>query len=625
MQAVTIPKTLELALRHHQSGRLAEAEAIYRQILAVEPRHADSLHLLGIIAHQTGRHDVAVNLIRQAIEVASGVANFYSSLGEAYRMQGDLDAAIAAYARAIEMEPGHAEAHNNLGIALARQRRLDEAILEYRCALTLKPEYVDAWNNLGNALTERGRLDEAVAAYGRALDLRPDDAKIHNNLGLALKEEGRLDAAIAFLRSAIALKEDSVTHSNLLLTLHYQPGLDAGTLHEEHLRWNQVHAQQLAGLIAPHSNDRDPERRLRVGYVSPDFCEHVAGRYLLPLLRCHDRERFEVICYSGVAQPDRMTERFHPFAARWRGILGVNDERVAEMVREDRVDILVDASQHMAGNRLPLFARQPAPVQVSFLGYPGGTAMDAIGNRISDRYLEGGSAREAYGSCERVALIDSFWCFDPSGLEVAVNELPAITGKAVTFGCLNNFCKVNERVLALWARVLGRVQGSRLVISSPSGNPRNWVRESLGRGGVEANRVEFVDLLPRREYLEIYHRLDLVLETFPYNGHTTSLDALWMGVPVVTLVGDLPVSRAGLSQLSNLGLPDLVAASEDEFVKIAADLAGDLPRLSGLRATLRQRMQASVLMDAPRFARQIEGAYREMWRAWCRASSGGAG
>jgi predicted O-linked N-acetylglucosamine transferase (SPINDLY family) len=295
----------------------------------------------------------------------------------------------------------------------------------------------------------------------------------------------------------------------------------------------------------------------------------------------------------------------------------MGDEELSEMIRRDGVDILVDLTQHLAGNRLGVFARQPAPVQVSFAGYPESTGLEAIEHRISDRHLEMGSADEGPVKNERMHLIDSFWCYDPCGVEVEVNALPARERGEITFGCLNNFCKVNERVLSLWARVLGSVTGSRLVLQSRPGRHRQRVLEYFEGAGIEARRVEFVDLRPQREYLELYHRLDMVLDTFPYNGHTTSLEALWMGAPVVSLAGKTPVARAGLSQLTNLGLPELVARSEVEYVAIAASLAGDLPRLSELRSTLRERMKTSVLMDAPRFARSIEGAYRAMWESWC--------
>jgi len=278
----------------------------------------------------------------------------------------------------------------------------------------------------------------------------------------------------------------------------------------------------------------------------------------------------------------------------------------------------VDLSQHLAGNRLPMFAHRPAPAQVSFAGYPESAGLDAIEYRISDRYLEEASPGQATAGTEQVRLIDSFWCYDPRGEEVEVNGLPATDSGRITFGCLNNFCKVNEPVLRLWARVLGKVKNSRMVLLADMGSHRQRILKILAGEGVEAHRVEFVEYQPRREYLESYHRLDIVLDTFPYNGHTTSLDALWMGAPVVSLAGGTPVSRAGLSQLTNLGLPELAAHSEEDYLQIAVELALDLPRLANLRATLRARMKSSPLMDAPRFARNIEEAYRSIWRAWRR-------
>jgi predicted O-linked N-acetylglucosamine transferase (SPINDLY family) len=320
-----------------------------------------------------------------------------------------------------------------------------------------------------------------------------------------------------------------------------------------------------------------------------------------------------------------LTDEFRQLADHWRSTMGVGDEALAGMIRQDGVDILVDLTQHLAGNRLPVFARKPAPVQVSFAGYPESAGLEAIEYRISDRYLEGASANEGRESNEQVCLIDSFWCYDPCGIEVKVNGLPAMESGRVTFGCLNNFCKVNEPALRLWARALGKVRDSRLVLLAGAGSHRQRVLETFEREGVEAHRVEFVEHRQRREYLELYHRLDMVLDTFPYNGHTTSLDALWMGVPVVSLAGNTPVSRAGLSQLTNLGLAELAAQSEDNYVRIAVELAGDLPRLAQMRSTLRDRMKSSVLMDAPRFTRNVETAFRAMWRRWCAQSGAPTG
>jgi protein O-GlcNAc transferase len=686
---MTVPQALQIALHHHRAGRLADAETLYRQILAAQPNHTDALHHLGIIAHQAGRDDLAVELIRQAIvldpgnpsahsnlsdacralgrldeaiaacrralEIAPGHAAAHHNLGIALRDCGQLDEAIAAFHRALALEPGYPDAHFNLGIALRQQGRLDEAIAAYRRALHLRPDLPDALNNLanalkdqgqldesiatyrralqlqpgdpdfhnnlGNALRERRQLDDAIAAYRRALQLKPDYPEAHNNLGLALRERGELDEAIAAYRRALQLQPDhSGMHGNLIFALHFHPDHDTRTIAEEHRRWNRQFGDPLKPFLRPHANDRRPDRRLRIGYVSPDFRDHVVGRFIMPLFLQHDRERFEILCYSGVSRADSITDRLRALAAGWRNTAGISDARLAAMIREDAVDILIDLSLHTRGNRLLAFARQPVPVQVSFAGYPGPVGLETIQYRISDRHLEPDPSAEA-GAGEQVHWVESYWCYDPCGLELEINPSPALECGSITFGCLGNFAKVNARVLALWARVLRTVQDSRLLLWGSSGSLRERTLAALRKEGVEERRVEFVGARPRREYMELYHRLDIVLDTFPYNGHTTTLDALWMGTPVVSFAGHTPVSRAGLSQLTSLGLPEWVAHSESEYVIIAERLARDIPRLARLRSTLRHRMETSVLMNAPRFARQVEQAYRKMWQTWCATQS----
>jgi predicted O-linked N-acetylglucosamine transferase (SPINDLY family) len=360
-----------------------------------------------------------------------------------------------------------------------------------------------------------------------------------------------------------------------------------------------------------HPTSRDQNRRLRIGYVSPDFRQHVVGFNLQPLFEHHDHEQFEIFCYSDVVAPDTITRWFEKRADHWVDSHRLSDEQLAEQIRLDRIDLLVDLALHTRENRLLVFAEKPAPVQVSFAGYPGSTGVSAIQYRLSDPYLDpqpnGGDV---------VHLPHSFWCYQPNE-DVPVNPLPAGDAGIITFGCLNNFCKINASVLDLWARVMKQVQGSRLLLLARQGSHRRRTIDYLRQQGVDSDRVEFVSYAPRREYLMQYHRIDIGLDTFPYNGHTTSLDSLWMGVPVVTLCGELAVSRAGFSQLSNLGLRELVARSADEFVTIATALAADRNKLRQLRTELRPRMQQSPLMDAAGFARGIETGYGKLiQRSW---------
>ena len=607
---------LGVALKNQ--GDLNEAIAAFRRALEIKPDYAEAHSNLGDALRERGQLDEAVAACRQAIQIKSDLPGAYNNLGNALREGGHLDEAIAACRRAIQLKPESPESHANLGNALKDLCRLDEAIAVFRRALELKPDFPQACNNLGNVLRERGQLDEAVALFRRALQIKPDFPDAHNNLGGALMDQGKVGEAIASYRHALQLRtEDAKFHSSLLYTLHFYPSRDDRMIVEERRRWNLKFNDPLKRLVLPYANDRSSERKLRIGYVSPDFRDHVIGRYLVPLFKSHDHENFEIFCYADVMRPDNVTEEFRQYSHQWRSTIGVGDEALVEMIRRDGVDILVDLTQHMAGNRLPMFVRKPAPVQVSFAGYPESTGLEAIENRISDKYLEGDSADAKAEGKERVCLIDSFWCYDPCGVQVDVTPLPALKRGAVTFGCLNNFCKVNELVLRLWAQVLGKMKDSSLIISSHAGVHRQRTLEALGSEGVKTHRVEFVDVRPRRKYLELYHRLDIALDTFPYNGGVTTCDALWMGVPVVSLAGETSVARAGLSVLTNLGFPELAAHSESEYVNIAESLARDLPRLAQLRSTLRNRMENSVLMDAPRFARNVEAAYRSMWKRWC--------
>jgi len=644
-------------LEHHRRGERGQAEAIYRRVLAEWPAHADALHLLGVLAIEAERSAEAVQLIGRAVEIRPGVALYYGNLGEAYRRLGDPARALAALGEAIRLDPNYADAYLNLGSALRLAGRAKEAVEALRAAVRLRPQGVLAHHNLALALIEAGqlregilelleavrldpgfaegfrelgtaqwmagRIDASVAAFEEAIRLNPGDAPTYAGMGNTLKDAGRVAEAAEWLKRSVDLWPDSPRlRSSLIYVLQFHPAEEAGAwVAAEQAEWARRFVTPLAGEWGPHPNVRDPAKKLRVGYVSADFRGHVIGRNVLPLIENHDRERVEVFCYSDAASEDRFTERFRRGAAGWRQTRGMRDRMVAEMIRADGIDVLVDLSQHLVGSRLTMFATRPAPVQVSFAGYPAASGVPVIDYRMSDPYLEpAGAAEEGPMGGERlVRLPHSFWCFDPLGDSVGVNELPAIGAGRVTFGCLNNYCKVNAGVLELWAAVMREVGGSKLLVLSPEGSHRAAAVEVLGRNGVAAERVTFERPRRREEYLRLYHGIDVGLDTLPYNGHTTSLDAMWMGVPVVTLAGKTSVGRAGVSQLSNLGMTELIASNAEEFVRIAAEWARDLPRLGEVRRALRMRMEASPLMDAKGFARGIEKAYRSMWRKYCEA------
>ncbi len=523
--------------------------------------------------------------------------------------------AIVCFQRALELAPAPADIGNNLGNVYQAMGRTDEAIAMWRRVVAAGAHPL-AYYNLGRALYEKDLIDDAIEATQTAIRMLPNSPDGYNNLGNLFRQSAQIEESVAQFEKATEIRPDySVAHSNRLYTLYYHPDVDAAGILAEHRKWNDAVAGKFAPKELSFANDRSPDRRLKIGYVSPNFWGHCQAFFTAPLFSNHDHGKFEIFCYSDVKVPDAATAKIRGWADHWRSIVGMSDEAVAEMIRQDGIDILVDLTVHMAENRMLLFARKPAPVQVTWLGYPGTSGLEAMDYRLTDPYLDPPGEFDEFYFEKSVRLGQTFWCLDREALEgpeiPAVNELPATRNGFVTFGCLNNFCKLNQPLLELWRRVLDGVKDSRMVILSPLGPRRDWVRKTLG------DRVEFVQRQSRAKYLAFYNRIDIGLDTLPYNGHTTSLDSLWMGVPVVTMIGKTVVGCAGFSQLSNLGLRELVAKTEGEFVEIAVKLAGDWDRLSELRASLRHRMRGSALMDGKRFAGEVEKAFRGKWEEWC--------
>jgi protein O-GlcNAc transferase len=652
MSNIDVQQTFQTAVGHHRAGQFPQAEGLYRQILERQPNHADTLNRLGVLESQRNRNDIAMELIRRAIAINSAAPSYHINLGRllqaasrwdeaiacyqraltldaknadtcvelglAYQGRGQFEQAIAAFRQALHLRPGVPETNVNLGNALLQNGQIDDAIAAYQAALKSRPDSFNGLSNLGTALIQKGDLDGAIACYREALKLRPNSAPTHCNLGSALKDVGRLDEAVAAYRTAVALQpDDPAAYSNLLYALHYHPDYDAKALYQEHLRWGQLHAEPLAKAIGPHHNDPSPTRRLRIGYVSPNFSRHIVGLCLLPLFEQHNHAEFEVFCYADLVRPDETTEKLRSHADVWRNIVGMSDIQVAQQVQADKIDILIDLTLHMAGSRLGVFARKPAPVQVTYLGYPSTTGLTAIDYRLSDHYLDPPGTDDAYTE-KTIRLPDTHLCWRWSGPDVPVSPLPAQRNGYITFGCLNNFCKINSQVLTVWGQILSALPGSLLVMRCPQGNAAQMVLKAFAQHGIAPSRIQLVGHVPRDQYVALLQQFDIGLDPFPYSGHTTTCDGLWMGVPVVTLARSTAVSRAGVWVLSNVNLPELVAHSQDDYIAKARGMATDIPRLAGIRASLRQRMLQSPLMDAPRFARDVEAAYRGMWRWWCK-------
>ncbi len=603
-------------------GRLADAAAAYRKALAIEPDNVESLNNLGNALRGLGDLPAAVETFHKALALAPDFVAAHSNLGGALNDQGRPDEAFDAYRAALALAPDDAAVHNNLGTTLIYQGKADEAEAAFRQALALAPDFADAHNNLGNALRDKSQWQDAVIAYRAALALAPDFAAAHNNLGGALKDQGRLAEAIAAYRASIAHKPDfAAAHSNLVFSMNYDAAATQQTIFAESRAWHESHAAALGRRAPGHANARDPERRLRVGYVSPDFREHSVAYFLEPLIAAHDRAAFEVFCYAQVARPDQRTERFRGLADTWRSTVGMTDADLATAVREDRIDILVDLAGHTGGNRLLAFARRPAPVQLSWLGYPNTTGTEAIDARLTDAIADPPGPSDALHSETLVRLPNGFLCYAPTADAPAIGAPPARSTGHVTFGSFNALAKITPAVVAAWARILLGVPGSRLVIKSgPLADAATRARylEMLAAAGVDAGRVDLRAWIDARSgHLGAYANIDIGLDPFPYNGTTTTCEALWMGVPVVTLAGDRHAGRVGASLLTRIGLAELVADTTDGYVETAVHFAGDLDGLPARRLALRDRMMSSPLCDAAGFARDVEAAYRAMWRRWC--------
>jgi len=509
-----------------------------------------------------------------------------------------------------------------LGDVLFKIGRERQAELCYKRLVEFSPSAL-AYNKLGCLCQATGRLCQALQYQQKALELAPDRPELQANLARALMETGRLQQGIHLLRQAVERMPDNPqAHSNLLFRLHQLPEIDRQELFEEHKRWAARYAT--ADMIqSVHENDPDPHRPLRVGYISPDFRRHSVAYFFESILDGHDRRFIKPYGYGNVEFADQITERLKQKFHCYRDIRGLDHQTVAELIRSDQIDILVDLAGHVGDNCLLVLAHKPAPVQVTYLGYPDTTGVQAIDYRLTDELADPPSS-QCYYTEQLVYLPDGFLCYRPPDWAPPVSPLPAERNGCITFGSFNNNCKINHHVVQLWARLLQANPGSRLLLKLKGGNEpevAEFYISQFERHGVDRRRLWIVGWTSPQQHLEMYGQMDIALDTFPYNGTTTTCEALWMGVPVVTLVGQAHLSRVGLSILSRLGLEFFAAESPDEYIAKASSLAANRPALAQLRLSMRARIAASGLCHARAFTRQLEQAYRRMWQNWCRSQS----
>ena len=601
-------------------GRWPEASSAYHAAFAIRSDRADLAAALATSLGKTGRHGEAAVVLGRAIALSPEDARLRHDRGMERALAGDAAAAVIDFRAALAWEPSSSHAHYALAQCHARLAQRDEAIRRYRCVTALDRESFDALIN-GGVLAQGGNEPaRARRLFRRAVALVPASAIANGNLAALELTLGRVRSAIERLRRTVDIEPGAVeAHSNLLLALGYVDG-DPKRYFAEHRRWAARHASPLAAHIRPWTNDRVPDRRLRVGYLSADFFDHALGTNIAGLIEHHDRREVEVTCYAEVGRPDDMTRHIREITDHFVETQTLSDAELDDRIRADGIDILVVMAGHTARNRMTVAGRKPAPVMVSYADFST-TAIEVMDYWLTDPIVHPEGATEELFT-ETLMRIPMMVLHRPIDVAPRVAPLPASVSGGVTFGSFNNPAKIGDQVVALWSRVLGRIPDARLILKYRDVYTVEDVRMRLAQrfseNGVDPSRIIFLGGDPNRaSHLAIVGGIDIALDPFPFNGCTTTFEALWMGVPVVTLAGRRFLGRMGTSFLTHLGLPELVAQTPDDYVRIASSLGSDLPRLEALRGTLRQRIMASPLCDGPAYARSIECAFRAAWRRWC--------
>ncbi len=660
---------LDQGTRLHKAGRLRDAARVYLMALQSDPTHPDVLCLLAMVTGQSGQHRRALDLLQQALLRAPENPDIHHNLGETWRVLGEPATADAAYRRAIALRPGHLDSYRGgadlmqeaarraaaagddrtarhcetsaiwylRGLADVHERagRFESAEVALRAALAIDLRTAAVHADLGRVLCHQGRAAEAEAELRRSIALAPGVARSFADLGTALIEQGRLDEAITAYEHAGRLGFDSrfvqqgLISARLIAPL-YRAASTPADIFAAHRQWGvtMMAAPARADAVTPpFANTAEPERRLRIGFMSPDLCYHVVSQFLEPLLEALDSAKVEVFCYAEVAKPDAMSDRLRALVAQWRSTTDLGDRALRHRIQDDQIDVLIDLAGHTVGNRLGALAVKPAPVTASWLGYPSTTGLPTIDWRMTDDLADPPGA-EVFHTERLLRLTGGFLCYKAPIDAPAVAPLPALARGHVTFGSFNNLAKVTPETIALWAAVLKAVAGGRLIIKAKglAGAPaRQRVLGEFAEHGIAPDRIELRGFIHGNvAHMAAYSAIDIALDPIPYNGTTTTCEALWMGVPVVTLVGDRHAGRVGLSLLAQLGLTRLAAGDPAAYVAIAAALARDVAVLASLRASLRQRLATSPLCDREGFARRFEDGVRMMWRDWCDSNAGGS-
>jgi protein O-GlcNAc transferase len=634
-----------------QSGDRNAARELYKRVLELEPSTARAYYMLGGIAVHDGDVASAIGLLERAIALQPVADEFHFSLAGLHLSLGDQEKALRSYLEARRLKPASLHYQRSVAGAFIAAGRLNDGVESYRAIASAAPVDAQAWLQLGQALHMRGDLEEADETFARAVRLSPEAADAHMHLALIrrergrpidaessarqavalapnmyqawfvlgglLSDQGRHDEAVEQFRKAIVLQPDyDAAWSGVLFSMNYSDRFSPREIFEEHVKYGALF-ENVAPMVVDAARSQ-PGRRVRIGYLSPDLWQHPVAHFMLQILSHHDRNRFEVFCYHTGKRQDAMTARLKGHVEHWRREPAISDDDLERWLRADGLDILVELSGHSDGQRLGVLARRVAPVQATYLGYPNTTGVAAIDYRITDAHSDPEGESDRIHVEKLIRLPGSFLCYAPPEADDEAQAAPVHRNGRVTFASFNNFIKLSARTIELWSRILGSVRDSKLMIKTrglQEPGLRRLLLERFEERGIDPIRIAIMQPVPdHREHMRAYGEVDIALDPFPYHGTTTTMEALWMGVPVVTLEGDRHASRVGRSILYELDLAQLVARTEDQYVDIASRLAADPAALETLRQSLRSRLSRSTLTDGARFTAQLEDAYLQMWR-----------
>ncbi len=613
-----IQENLDKAQNYLSEGSPDDAEKIFKQILELIPDQPDALYNLGLIMQNRGDLENSINLFKKVTEQNPDFFNGHFNLANNLIALGRGEEAIPSLKKVLLLNPDITQFHYNLGIFSLEKWDLEEAEKSFRKAIALKPDWAEAYNNLGNVLKAAGKLPEAKECYFMALKYKPDWSVVYNNIGILLMNRGDLEGGLEYLQKACNLNPENYSERYIIpFSMQFKSNLSQETWKKELDTLSDFFSK--FPRIKNYNVQFSPKKKLKIGYVSPDFYKHSCSWVILPLLIAHNRNKVEVTCFSLTKNEDNVTQKIKKHSDKWFEIYNLTDQEAADLVVNNRIDILIDLAGLTANNGLTIFAHKPAPIQVTWLGFPGSTGLDTIDYRLSDHFLTPENTSEYF--TEKIWNLGRLsHIYKPPDDVPDVGPLPFLKNGYITFGSFNGLLKISQEILELWAESMKKLPDSRIKLKIKFGNDqelKDRLLNAFSKNGIEKERIEIIAFQPTtRGHLEYYNQVDIALDSFPYNGAITTLEALWMGVPVVSLAGKRTASRYGFSFLSSLNLTELTASNKEDYIQAVSKLANNIDYLADLRATLRQRMAKSQLFDWKGFAREIEAAYREMWNQW---------